>query len=626
MAEDKIREKLFTEFPEVSTEEWEKKIQVDLKGADYAKKLIWRTNEGLNVRPYYRAEDLENINHIEALPGEFPYVRGTKTKNNDWHIRQDFVVENPAEANKKALDVLMKGVDSLCFLVFNKEFSADDMRVLLQGIELSAIEINFSACINSPKILGLFIDEVKNRGCKPEDVKGSIDYDPLGYMTLTGECYDNEKCCGMQKAKELIEEAKATLPNFRLIAVNGYFIHNSGASIVQELGFALAQGNEYLARGTEQGIDIDELAGNIRFNFAVGSNYFMEIAKLRAARMLWAKIVKQYNPKTEKACQMNVHSVTSRWNKTIYDPYANMLRSTTEAMSATIGGTDSLTVESFNAAFGKPTDFSERIARNQQILLKEESYFDRIVDPSAGSYYIENLTTSVAEEAWKLFVSVEEKGGYIAAFKEGFVQSEVKKVAQKRDMNIATRREIFLGTNQYPNFNEAIKDDVDFGVLNMKMPTAKNPIAEPLKMYRGAQAFEELRLSTENHTHKPKAYMFTYGNLAMRRARSMFASNFFACAGYEVVDNLGFESVNQGVEASIKNEADIVVVCSSDDEYATIVPEIYEKLKGKATVVVAGNPKNCIDDLKSKGIEHFIHVRTNVLETLQNFQTILGIK
>lgn len=350
----------------------------------------------------------------------------------------------------------------------------------------------------------------------------------------------------------------------------------------------------------------------------------MEIAKFRAARMLWAKIVEAYEPKNLEIAKMNIHATTSKFNQTIYDPYVNMLRGTTESMSATIAGVDSLSVTPYNVAFEKTNDFADRIARNTQILLKEESYFDKITDPAGGSYYIENLTNSIAEHAWKLFQEIEAKGGYVEAFKAGFIQEQVNESANKRLLNIATRREVLLGTNQYPNAQERMESQYDEETIITKSTKRDDAIAEPIRPFRGAEQMELLRVKTDKAKATPKAFMLTIGDLTMRKARAGFASGFFACAGFEVIDNLGFESVEEGVKAAMDQKADIVVVCSSDDEYMEVAPATLEQIGDKAITVVAGYPK-IVDELKAKGLKHFIHVKSNLIETLQGFQEELGI-
>jgi methylmalonyl-CoA mutase len=614
-----VNQKLFSEFPPVSTADWEAKITVDLKGADYEKKLIWKTNEGLKVRPYYRAEDLQKLGYLAVNPGEFPFIRGKKTTENNWLIRQDIVVENIAGANKKALEILNKGVTSLGFILKKgHEINKEGLALLLKDICLGAIEVNFSGH-NAAEVSEIFVQYV-NEIKYDNTIEGSFNYDPLGRLCKKGNFCDDSLETSVEKAVKLVKSTSG-LPNFRAVAVNGVHFANAGASVVQELGFALSMGAEYLNLLTEKGLTVAQVAPKIKFNFGVSSNYFMEIAKFRAARLLWAKVVEAYDANSKVA--MNIHAETTKWNLTVYDAYVNMLRSTTETMSAAIAGVDSLTVLPFDVIFEEPTDFAERIARNQQIVLKEESYFDKIVDPAAGSYYIENLTDAIASEAWNLFLEVQGKGGFIKAFTEGFVQAKVKEVAQKRDMAIATRREIILGTNQYPNPKDALASKPEDKSLSCSCDEAKQ-IAEPLRTYRGAGAFEELRMKIDFGGHRPKVFMLTIGSLAMRLARSQFSGNFFGCAGFQIADNNGFKTIEEGVNAAFAAKADIVVLCSSDDEYVTLAPEAFEKLGNKAILVVAGAPA-CQPELEAKGIKNFISVKSNVLETLKYYQKELNI-
>ena len=619
--------KLFEEFPPVSSEDWKAKIVADLKGADFDRKLVWRTNEGFSVQPYYRQEDLATVDYLDTLPGEFPFVRGNKTNDNDWYVRQNIVVNDFAEANKKALDVLMKGVTSLGF-VFNEcnNVTKDDMAVLLKDICLESIEVNFVAKCYTAKIAEAFADYVLAGKWDLKNVVASVACDPFGNYLVYGRMKNGVEG-SVAQAKQLIEKS-AELPKYRVIAVNAKNFAAAGASAVQELAFALAQGAEYLTALTEAGVETKLVSKNMKFNFSVSANYFMEIAKFRAGRMLWAQIVKAYGVECNGCCKMNVYAETGTWNKTVYDPYVNMLRTQTEAMSAALGGVDSIAVLPFNAIYEDTTVFSDRIARNQQLLLKEESHFDKIVDPGAGSYYIEELTASIAEEAWKLFLTVQEKGGFLAAAKEGFIQTEIKAMAQKREMNIATRRENVLGTNQFPNFTEKLEKDLDEAVFGPTDLTAEDAEIETLKPYRGAMAFEKLRVATDKFAKankRPLAFMLTIGSLAFRKARAQFACNFFAVAGYEVKDNNGFATVEEGIAAAKAAGADIVVICSSDDEYATLAPAAFDAMKGEGIFVVAGAPA-CMDDLKAKGIENFIHVKSNVLEDLKAYNEKLGIK
>ena len=386
----------------------------------------------------------------------------------------------------------------------------------------------------------------------------------------------------------------------------------------------MAWGNEYLNQLVEAGVEPTLAARMIKFNLGISENYFMEIAKFRAARLLWAEIVKQYEPKCDCACKMCVNATTTSYNMTVFDSYVNLLRTQTETMSAALAGVHSIVVNPFDAAYETPTDFSERIARNQQLLLKEESHFDKVVDPSAGSYFIEELTTSLADVAWKLFLKIEEEGGFLAAIKAGTVQDDINATNEKRHKDAAQRKEFILGTNQFPNFTELSegKQPLTCGCC---CGSDAEPTFKAIKSTRLAADFENLRLTVEKSGKTPVAFMLTIGNLAWRQARAQFSSNFLACAGYKVIDNLGFDTVEQGVDAALKAGADIVVLCSSDDEYATYAVPAFQYLDNRAMFIVAGAPA-CMEDLKAAGIENFVHVKCNVLETLKEYNEKLGIK
>ena len=615
-----IKEKLFTEFTAPTAQEWLDKIQVDLKGADFNKKLVWRTNEGFNMQPFYRREDVLKLKTPDALPGEFPFVRGNKKDNNEWYVRQDIKVTDAKEANAKALDVLNKGVDSLGFKFGGDSVSAEFVETLLEGIECECVELNFSTCQRrSLELAKILVAYFEKKGYDKEKIVGSIDWDPMHRIVMRGK----DVTAVLAVAPEIVETLK-DFPKFRCVAVNAGALNNAGAYIVQELGYALAWGNEYLNQLVEAGVEPTLAARKIKFNLGISENYFMEIAKFRAARMLWAEIVKQYEPKCDCACKMCVNATTTSYNMTVFDSYVNLLRTQTETMSAALAGVHSIVVNPFDAAYETPTDFSERIARNQQLLLKEESHFDKVVDPSAGSYFIEELTTSLADVAWKLFLKIEEEGGFLAAIKAGTVQDDINATNEKRHKDAAQRKEFILGTNQFPNFTELSegKQPLTCGCC---CGSDAEPTFKAIKSTRLAADFENLRLTVEKSGKTPVAFMLTIGNLAWRQARAQFSSNFLACAGYKVIDNLGFDTVEQGVDAALKAGADIVVLCSSDDEYATYAVPAFQYLDNRAMFIVAGAPA-CMEDLKAAGIENFVHVKCNVLETLKEYNEKLGIK
>ena len=609
------KEKLFTEFPPISTETWMNKVTEDLKGADFSKKLVWRTNEGFEVKPMYRAEDIANFKTTDSLPGEFPFIRGTKIENK-WLVRQNLEVETPSESNQKINELITKGVNSFGLKLKKDFINKDDIETLLNGIDAEQYELNFICCQMKVKDLILLVTEYfKSKNYNLSKCSGSFNGDTIGPMMLKGHIVPN-----FFDTLKADLDASDELPKYRVLNVNSEIINNGGSYISQELGYALAWGNDLIVKMLDAGYEIDKIAKRIKFNMGIGGNYFMEIAKFRAARMLWAQIVSQYSPKCGCSAKMKVNAATSEFNMTIYDANVNMLRSQTEAMSAALAGVDSIVVTPYDITYKNSDEFSERIARNQQLLLKEESHLDKVVDPSAGSYYIENLTVSIAEQAWKTFLEIEDKGGFIELVLKGEIQKNVNNSAAKRMQAVSSRREILLGTNQYPNFNEFALDKIQKDEHNASCGCECNKESdfEKINTSRLASQFEKLRLDTEKANNRPKAFMLTIGNLAMRLARAQFSCNFFGCAGYENIDNLGFSTVEDGVKAALEAKSDIIVLCSSDDEYVELAPKAQELIADKAILVVAGAPA-CMEELKAKGITNFINVKSNVLDTLQMF-------
>ncbi|MBO4802783.1 MAG: methylmalonyl-CoA mutase small subunit [Bacteroidaceae bacterium] len=616
------KEKLFADFTAPSRQEWRDKIEVDLKGADYEKKMVWRTNEGFSMQPFYLKEDVDQLPTVNALPGEFPFVRGNKKDNNVWYVRQNIVVKDPKEANAKALDILNKGIDSIGFRIPGETVSAELIETLLDGICCDIVEVSFRICQRHVlELADILVAYYEKKGYDKEKIVGGIGFDPIERMLMKGK----DSTMLLPTMPKLVEKLK-DFPNLRCVMVHSDLLCNSGAYVYQELGYALAWGKEYLEELTEAGVPVDLAAKKIKFYMGIGGNYFMEIAKFRAARMLWAQIVKQYEPKCDCACKMCINAATTTYNQTVFDSYVNMLRSQTETMSAALAGVHSVVVTPFDAPYETPTDFAERIARNQQLLLKEECHFDKIVDVSGGSYFVEELTVAIAKEAWKLFLAVEEEGGFLAAVKAGKIQEAINSTDAARHANAGKRKEFLLGTNQFPNFTETSEGKEPLS-CDCTCKHSSDPDVPALKTSRLASDFETLRLTTEKAAKQPIAFMLTIGNLAMRQARAQFSCNFLAAAGYKVIDNLGFKTVEEGVEAAVKAGADIVVLCSSDDEYADYGVPAFNALKAadpKAIFIIAGAPA-CSEDLKAAGIENFIHVRVDQLKTLKELNAKLGI-
>lgn len=475
------KQKLFEQFPPVSTGEWMSKIAADLKCEDLTGKLVWKTREGIEVMPFYRHEDISNLRYADSLPGQFPFIRGKKTNGNSWKVRQNITVEDFTAANLKAHDLLMKGVDSLGFYLPDPEtVNENNFNALLKDLVPEAVEINFLSNGKAKEIVALFHEFVRKSGADPQKISGAVETDPLGRMMLNGTL-----CIPLSKGLDYLAEVAemtASLPGFRAIHITASNFGNAGCNIVQELALAIAAGNEYLAQLNHRGIITDAAARKIRFSFSTGPEYFPEIAKLRAARLLWSAVLNAYGTGTTAETTMEIHSVTCRWDKSVSDPYINMLKTQTEAMSAILGGADSVTVEPCDIVFRQPDDFSERIARNQQLILKEESYFDRIADPGAGSYYIEKLTYLIAEKAWKLFAEIEEQGGFIAALKKGIIHEMVAASAENIKNSVTGKLVSFPPLSQEIEINEIERPSFRKNDL-FSLPCVKENFAEWERMH-----------------------------------------------------------------------------------------------------------------------------------------------
>ena len=619
------KEALFKDFPPVPTRLWEEKIREDLKGADYDKTLAWQTLDGFRVEPYYRLEDLDGLEYLKSGPGQFPNLPTVKTEKNDWLIRQDLIVRNYESSNRKALESISKGATSIGFdlrEMGKPEFS--DIQVLLNDFPLGEVPVNFMLSAHFSELLSFLYEAVFLSGTDPGRVKGSISLDPIGMLAANGS-FSRDMYTDLNELRKCVDFAREKLPNFFVVHVGGDLFHDAGGSITQELAFALSLGNDYLVQLTSMGLEANKIIPFIQFQFSAATSYFMVIAKLRAARHLWSKITEAYLSGPDTAASMFIHTTSSSWIQTVYDPNVNMLRATTSAMAAIIGGTDSLQVSPFDEAFRQPGPLSERIARNTQIILMEEAYLDKVIDPSAGSYYIENLTDSLIEKAWEIFLTIEEKGGFHKSLVEGYIQKSIGEMVEVRRERVANRRDVLLGTNQYPNFGEKMSGEMDTAQIGKQIVPEEQRTIEPLARSRSGIEFEKLRLTTEQAEGKtPVVFMLTLGNLGMRRARAMFACNFFACAGFEVIDNIGFQSADEGIQQAIMAGADIVVLCSADDEYPAYADKVIERLEGKAIPVIAGYPKEQMGMLEKAGFKYFIHVRSNVLEELKKFQSLLG--
>ncbi|MGP8250943.1 MAG: methylmalonyl-CoA mutase family protein [Terracidiphilus sp.] len=578
--------RLLEEFPPVSTADWEAAIARDLKGADYEKKLIWRTDEGIAVKPYYRGEDLAGVAGFDVKPGEFPYRRGAQPEA-EWKIREEIEAAAAEEANRAACAAVRSGAEEIAFSRLQVRDGAE-LEVALANLD--GIGVHFEHA-DSALIAALF----ERLGRREHAADGAISTgcDPLADADF---------------AAQVIARAPHGFAPFTLDA--GQF-EEDGANAVEEIGLALAAGANVLAEMDARGVSADRTAAGLGFRFAIGANFFFQIAKLRAFRLLWARVVESFGG-TRDAARTRIVARTSRWNKTVYDSHVNILRATTEAISAVLGGANSIIIAAFDECYKAPDEASRRLARNTQLLLRHEAMLERVADPGGGAYYVEALTDSIAREAWKLLQEIEAGGGFNKLRAEGGVAERLARSRAAREKAAATRKRVFTGTSLYANPAEHALERIDFERMNAG--------------HRGARVFEELRLRTERHAmaggRVPQVLLAEIGDARMRGARSHFAANFCACAGFRTTVRRF-----KNAEVIAGAEADLIVLCSSDAEYEGIAAKLmaeFNRLGRETPVIVAGNSESA-EALKSLGVADFVHVRSNPIEVLTRWQERLGI-
>jgi methylmalonyl-CoA mutase len=582
-------EKLLAEFPPVATVEWQAAIARDLKGADPEKRLTWRTDEGMAVKPFYRAEDLKNLAWVDVPPGEFPYRRGASATGG-WRIREQIDAADADEANRQAQAAVAAGAEEIAFGGIAVE-NADQLEKLLANLD--AIPVHFERA--DERLLRLLIER-QSRTPRAAEISSGCD-----------------AAASLAFAAEIAAAAPSAFVPF---AIHAEAFADAGATAVEEIGFALAAGVDFLACLTEAGIAIDRAAAVVEFSFAVGSNYFFEIAKFRAFRMEWARVVQSFGG-SRPAAGARIAARTSKWNKTIYDPHVNILRSTTEAMAAVLGGADTVTVAPFDACYKTPDEASRRLARNTQLLLKHEAWLGRVADAGGGSYALETITDFLAHEGWKAMQEIEARGGFRKAQTEGAIAQALEQSRNARQQAVQSRKRVLVGVNQFANPAERALDRIGTQRIGTQLSEAD---------LRGARVYEELRLRTERHAAAggaiPRLLLAEIGDAKMRAARSNFAANFFACAGFEL-STRRFKKAEEiaGVDA------DAIVLCSSDPEYAALAAELMPKLVAlgrKTPVIVAGNPEDA-EALRILGIADFVHLRCQPVEFLTRWQQRLGI-
>ncbi|GJQ61670.1 MAG: methylmalonyl-CoA mutase [Melioribacteraceae bacterium] len=698
-------------FTPPTYEQWREVVEKDLKGVPFEKKLVTKTYEGINLQPAYRREDIKDLPLKDDKPGFGSYVRSTKIGGyieKPWDIAQEIPYGDAEEFNDALKYDLKRGqtainivLDEATKLGLDADYAKPEqvgkgglsfsailsMKRAFKDIDLTKYPVYVDAGYTSTPFISLFAAYLKKENINIADITGSIDADPIGYLAETGElpislenAYD--------ELKSVTEWATKNASGIKTIHINAAVYNNAGAGAVQELAYALSTAVEYISQLTERGLKVEDIASKIRFTFGIGPNYFMEIAKLRAVRVLWAKVLESYGVAADQR-KMFIHAKASQFNQTVYDPYVNMLRTTTEAFSAVVGGVDSMHTNPFDETIGLPDSFSRRIARNTQIILKEESHLDQLIDPAGGSYYVEWLTNEVAKKAWELFGELDEKGGIVETLKSGEANKKIAAVNEARAKDFKKRKEVLVGTNMYANMTEkkitpkvvdhkglhekrtkylqayrisgdngkhesilaklqqlvdkSSADVITVGaeaylegatIGEISKAVFANPgekvTADKIKTYRIAEIFEELRDASLAYQEKtgsaPKIFLATMGSLKQHKARADFSRGFFEAGGFNVIYPKGFDTPEAAAKEFAASRAKVAVLCSTDDTYPELVDPFVKaaKTRGDVTVILAGYPKDKVEEYKAAGVDDFIYLGADVYAIISELLKNLG--
>jgi methylmalonyl-CoA mutase len=684
---------LLAEFPEHTYEQWHKAAEALLKGASFDKLLVSKTYEDITIQPLYRSEDIANLEHRKHLPGTGSHVRGTRQAGflkAGWEVSQELKTRCPAKFNQIALEGLHGGQSELNIPVaaaaterrlqpacdvpsglILKNLAA--LQTALQGIDIAAISTFWRAGSNTIPVAALYFAAAQQRGVALNTLRGCFENDPLGELALCGSLSE-PLATRLDHLAALTHFASEHAPQVQTLSVQGDVYQNGGGSATQELGYAIATLVSYLEELQARGIAPATAFQQVRLCLSVGSDYFMEIAKLRAARWLMSKVAAAYGVADPN---IHIHATTSRWNKTTYDAHTNMLRVTAEAFAAVVAGVDSLHIGPYDEIVGTTDEFSRRIARNIHIILREECGLDRVIDPAGGSNYIEWLTDQIAAKSWAIFQDVEQQGGILASLENGSIQQAVAAVCNAKIQNIRRRKDKVVGSNMYP--------DLKGKKLTPKIVTAPHPQAaaecasacafqpqasssegalvteaiaaaangastaaiaaglqpqapaagltiQPIPQRRAAEEYEALRDASAAFAEKtgapPAILQLNIGPSGRYRLRADWTASFFEAAGFAIDGSRDFKTLADASQAAASSKASIAVITSDDATYLESVAPLAIAVKSARpdlTLLVAGAPGDNEAAWRAAGVDHFVNVRSNNYELNRQLLAMNGV-
>ncbi len=589
---------LFEDFTPVSKQEWIDKANIDLKGADFNKKLVWKNLSKIDIQPFYNCKDPQD------------FLNDTGENSQSLINFRLITVESVKTGNDLALKAIEEGINGLIFDI-KETVSAQK---LLKGIDLNEITVSFVLTNNELAFANDFFSLVLDQSIDPKNLKGSFDLNIINNYITSGKIeFDRFDTLG-----ELIKLA-GNYPNFKAISLSGSTYLDSGANQVQEVAYTLNSLVFLIEELTKRGIDVQSIFNKLQFELAIGSEYFVEIGKFRAFNSLLHEVAKKYSIQDFSSVLI---AKTSIWSKSVTDANTNMLRATTEAMSAILGNVDGVLIDAYDKEFKDTSDFSSRIAGNIATILKEESYFGKVSNPVDGSYYIEEVSSKISEGALALFKIIEEHGGFYTSFENGTIQKQIAEIRFEKIKLISQRRLAMVGVNKYPNLMETVASEL----LSAKQAD-QTAIDQVLKPRRAALEIEALRKITEDlverTNQRPIVELTSYGHLAMRKERAAFAYDFMGISGFNVLQEQSHCCAEKAAEESAGSESQVVVICSSDRDYMDTAVEfvrIFRKINTDKVLLLAGNPTDISDQLAEAGLDGFIHIKSDLINTISLIQ------
>jgi methylmalonyl-CoA mutase len=693
------------DFPPISYQAWRSLAEADLEGAPFEQKLVTHTYEGIDIQPVYTRADWPSEKDPDGFPGLAPFVRGTSplgAVQTGWDLRQEHAHPDPVLTNQAILEDLQGGVASLLLrldiaarngldpddpaaeALAGRDglmaYHVDDLDIALANVHLDMIGVTLEAGAAFLPAAALLAALWRRRGVAPEHARGAFNADPLAVLVRDGQLPVSSSALTLMA--DLAAWTARTYPHVTAVRVGTAPYHHAGATAAQDLAFGMATAVEYLRAMSRAGLDIDSAARQILFSISLGTHHFLAVAKLRAARRLWARVIEACGG-SPAAAAMHIHARVSKRVLTLRDPYVNLLRNSVACFAAGIGGAEAITSVPFDAAVGLPNDLSRRIARNTVVILQEEAHLNRVIDPSGGSWYLGWLTDRIADKAWGIFQDIERDGGMIQAILDGRIAQQIDSAFAPRAKNLARRKEGITGVSEFPNIAEppVVRPAPDRITLradavarlakSRRRNTALGHLAgtdlrpagstaalaveaalagasvgqlaralgfhiepttiAPLTPHPFAQPFEELRAASDSwqvfHGKRPRAFLVNMGSAAHHTARATYAKNFFEAGGFEVIGSNGFREVSDAATAFTQSGATIAIICSSDKLYPDIVPRLAPALKaaGARTVVLAGNPAANEIAWRDAGVDRFIFIKCDVLGILREMLCEEGV-